>query len=167
MRFKHIVSVGCSYIRRSFEEEPWRDTQGASNSWEDSTNFTEILGKKYNIPTYNLAIEGASPKYIAYRLYRWLRDNPEKIKDTFFIIGVTNRGRDTFWFNENTVRDLEPRQDGGLPATRLPVYRRVRASSRLGCGACTQLGRCRAWRAVSGADLWPGKHLFSAIHGGA
>lgn len=134
MKFKYIVSTGCSYIKRSFEEtEGRRESDGPSNSWRDATSFTQIMGEELGIPVWNVAVEGSCAKYLTYRLYRWLEDNPKKIKDTFFVIGITHFGRDTLWMNHNEILHGRHKEPGIKKTLARPfVMPRVYKSTREG-----------------------------------
>ena len=98
--YKYVVASGCSYTNNS------HDFKSRSTYREgEKTSYIEQLGLLLNIPWYNLAKGGFSIHTIFQMSLRWLEDNPEKLQDTFFVIGLTHYNRYNFFLEDNGIKD--------------------------------------------------------------
>lgn len=89
-KFKYIASFGCSFTRDAIEHEnPSRPSHDASLIGVGKISFTKFLADKLNVPFINLGVGGSSLFYTYRKIYHHIKLNPETVKDTLFIWGLT------------------------------------------------------------------------------
>ena len=95
-RYKQLVSNGCSFVYACHEN--------LSVSWPGDTvhfNFTMSLAKKLKCSYKILATSGGSNERAFRTTFEWIQGNKEKVKDTLFIIGLTESARtEVFLFDK-------------------------------------------------------------------
>jgi len=126
MKYKRVVTSGCSYAKNSFEENRARKNCLPADNFinpatgeEYRTNFTAELGGLLDLPAYSLAVNGIGFKFIIYHAFLWIKSNLEKVQDTLFIISLSHRGRVTLWRPNEVNTDFYtlPGVDDKLPKT--------------------------------------------------
>ena len=85
-KYKYIVSCGCS----------WVEGYGTSNK---ENRLSSLISKHYDAIDINLAEGGGSNEMIFRKIFDWIQDNTDKLKDTLFLIGWTESTRFEYWDN--------------------------------------------------------------------
>ena len=70
-KYKYIVSCGCS----------WVEGYGTSNR---ENRLSSLISKHYDAIDINLAEGGGSNEMIFRKIFDWIQDNTDKLKDTLF-----------------------------------------------------------------------------------
>ena len=112
MSFKYVVGSGCSFTRGSVDHEnPGRLTYRKEAEAYSKYSYVKLVGKNLNVPYWNYAIGGVGNNFSIRSLYRHVEDNPDTVKDTLFILGLSFNDRYDFIHpNEKS----EPLQHEGL-----------------------------------------------------
>ncbi len=115
-RYKQLVSNGCSFVYACHEN--------SSVSCPGDTvhfNFTMPLAKRLKC-SYNkiLATPGGSNERAFRTTFEWIQGNKEKVKDTLFIIGLTELARTEFFLFDKwrliiPVDIIDKDHSGNLP----------------------------------------------------
>ena len=87
----NLVFNGCSFVKGN-ALRTHHDTGGHENlSWEEKEpfNFTTLLSNKLNGKQINIASAGGSNDRIIRSTYEWIKQNPNEVKDSIFVIGLT------------------------------------------------------------------------------
>lgn len=87
----NIVFNGCSFVKGNalrthheaggHENLPWDE--------KEPLNFTTLLSNKLNAKQINIASPGGSNDKIIRTTYEWIKQNPKEVKDSIFVIGLT------------------------------------------------------------------------------
>ena len=87
----NIVFNGCSFVKGNalrthheaggHENLPWDE--------KEPLNFTTLLSNKLNAKQVNIASTGGSNDKIIRTTYEWIKQNPKEVKDSIFVIGLT------------------------------------------------------------------------------
>jgi hypothetical protein len=86
--YKYVVSIGCSF------SAAMKDYSGVYNTYGD------YIAKYFDANSINLSKSGTSNYRICRKLYDWSLNNKENIKDTLFLIGLTQEFRIEFWYDK-------------------------------------------------------------------
>ena len=112
MSIKYVVGSGCSFTRGSIDHEnPRRLTYRKEAESYSNYSYVRLVGEKLNVPYWNYALGGVGNNYSIRSLYRHVEDNPNTVKDTLFILGLSYNNRYDF-IHPNEKSD--PLQHEGL-----------------------------------------------------
>ena len=112
MSIKYVVGSGCSFTRGSIDHEnPKRLTYSKEAEKYSNYSYVRLVGKNLNVPYWNYAVGGAGNNFSIRSLYRHVEDNPDTIKDTLFILGLSYNNRYDFIHPDEKS---EPLQHEGL-----------------------------------------------------
>ena len=106
-RYKQLVSNGCSFVYDCHEMIKF--------------NFTKPLAKRLKCSyNKNLAKPGGSNERAFRTTFEWIQGNKEKVKDTLFIIGLTESARTEFFLFDKwrliiPVDIIDKDHSGNLP----------------------------------------------------
>ena len=70
-----------------------------NREWNSKLRFSRLLADKLNLEEINLAANGESNHYTVRTTYDWIEANKDKVKDTLFILGVTEPLRLEFFLS--------------------------------------------------------------------
>jgi len=99
---KYLVVNGCSFSRHPYEPTYVRNTFPSEQDYLDSmfsNRYSTLLADKLNAKEVNLSSGGGSNDRIFRTTYDWIQENKEKVKDTLFVIGLTDSLRKDLWSN--------------------------------------------------------------------
>ena len=99
---KYLVANGCSFSRHPHEPNHVRNTFSSDKDYYNyvfSKNYSILLANKLGVEDVNISHYGASNDRIFRTTYDWIQENKEKVKDTLFVIGLTNSLRKDLWSN--------------------------------------------------------------------
>ena len=99
---KYLVVNGCSFSRHPHEPNHVRNTFPSDKDYYDyvfSKRYSTLLADKLNVKEVNLSTGGSSNDRIFRTTYDWIQENKEKVKDTLFVIGLTDSLRKDLWSN--------------------------------------------------------------------
>ena len=92
-KFKYLFANGCSFTLGScMYEEEWEYRQNLNR-------FSKKLADKLNLEEINIASGGISNDRIFRTTFDWIENNKQKVKDTLFVLGLTNNLRKDLWSN--------------------------------------------------------------------
>jgi hypothetical protein len=90
-KHKYLLAAGCSFVQGSCMF-PLDDPRHKKNPCKDF-RFSKIMANGIGAEEINFGTAGGSNQRAFRRIYEWTRENPSKVKDTFFVVGVTSTGR--------------------------------------------------------------------------
>lgn len=119
---KNVVSSGCSFV---FGSCMWPGGDPRENSGEHlfKHRFTSVFSNEIGAKDINLAIGGGSNDRALRKIYEWIQNNKESVKDTFFIVGFTDLTRKDLYLDTF-----------GKRVTWMKMYRRLKHSLPLSLG---------------------------------
>jgi len=91
-KHKYLLAAGCSFVRGSCMFPP-DDPRHKKNPGEGDLRFSKIMANGIGAEEINFGTPGGSNQRAFRRIYEWTRENPSKVKDTFFVVGFTTTGR--------------------------------------------------------------------------
>lgn len=92
---KYLFANGCSFVHG----ENAGEYLNKDRSWNSKLRFSKLLADRLNLQEINLAANGESNHYIVRTTYDWIESNKEKVKDTIFILGITEPLRLEFYLS--------------------------------------------------------------------
>lgn len=100
MKFDVIVTAGCSFTVGA-------NINNADKKWVGKPyTFTELLGKRLNLPTVNLGKPGGSNDRIVRKINDWILSN-QQYQYPLFLIGLSGITRFEYWSHtENSYYDI-------------------------------------------------------------
>ena len=97
MSIKYVIGSGCSFTRGSIDHEnPRRLTYKKEAENYSDYSYVRLVAEKLNVPYWNYALGGAGNNFSIRSLYRHVEDNPDTVKDTLFILGLSFNARYDF-----------------------------------------------------------------------
>ena len=99
---KYLVANGCSFTTHPYEPDHVRNTFSSDEDYYDyvfSKRYSKLLADKLGVEEINLSEAGVSNDRIFRTTYDWIQENKEKVKDTLFVIGLTDSLRKDLWSN--------------------------------------------------------------------
>lgn len=99
---KYLVANGCSFTRHPFEPNHVRNTFSSDEDYYDyvlSNRYSKLLADKLDVEEVNISSGGSSNDRVFRTTYDWIQENKEKVKDTYFVIGLTDCLRKDLWSN--------------------------------------------------------------------
>lgn len=100
MKYKQVISTGCSYTNHSYETENLSRSNKLDGEYKE-TSFTQVLAERLGVPYTNRAFNGASISTTVLNAYEWIESNKDYVKDTLLLIGITFRGRINLWRSDS------------------------------------------------------------------
>jgi len=100
-KFKYLVANGCSFTGGGCMypiEDNWK-SQSDRTDGQNRNRFSKKLADKLNLKEINIAQGGGSNDRMFRTTFDWIENNKEKVKDTLFVIGLTNILRRDLWSN--------------------------------------------------------------------
>lgn len=97
MNVKYVVGAGCSFFRTGYWEENKNRKHHETNYGDDEPMFLQVLGEKLGARTYWHGLAGTSIQHAIRVVFEWCLENQEKVKNTFFMVGLTEAIRTTFY----------------------------------------------------------------------
>ena len=97
-KHKYLLTAGCSFVYGSCMFLP-DDPRNKKNPCKDY-RFSKIMADGIGAEEINLAKAGGSNQRAFRRIYEWTRENPSKVKDTFFVVGFTSTARQEKFLDE-------------------------------------------------------------------
>lgn len=121
---KHLVASGCSFVAGTSMHSTHnkREAIGLTPKQQEELRFTRLISNKLALQETNLASSGSSNQRAIRLIYEWIQSNEEKVKDTVFVLGLTEilrkekfssdlqlyvKWRPTTYFNKDTEVDSE------------------------------------------------------------
>ena len=96
-KFKYLLANGCSfsvggcmYEKIELLNDPTKQRRN---------RFSKKLSEKLNCEEINIAHGGVSNDRIFRTTFDWIENNKQKVKDTLFVIGLTDNLRKDLWSN--------------------------------------------------------------------
>ncbi len=90
-KHKYLLAAGCSFTQGSCMF-PIDDPRQKTNPCGD-LRFSKIMADGIGAEEINYGTPGGSNQRAFRRIYEWTRENPSKVKDTFFVVGFTATNR--------------------------------------------------------------------------
>ena len=88
-KYKYLVAQGCSFTQGG---SMYKDEDKQQLLFEKN-RFSKKLSDKLNIEEINIAGGGRSNDRIFRELFYWVEENEEKVKDSLFVVGLTDSFR--------------------------------------------------------------------------
>ena len=90
--YKYLVVIGCSFSRGGmmypYVELGWSKEKNVL--MQDLNRFSKLLSDKLGVEEINISGFGKSNDRIFRELFDWAGENEEKVKDSLFVVGLTN-----------------------------------------------------------------------------
>jgi len=99
---KYLVVNGCSFSVNPHEAYHVQNTFASKKDYYDYVfpkRYSTVLADKLNFEEVNISTSGSSNDRIFRTTYDWIQENKEKVKDTLFVIGLTDSLRKDLWSN--------------------------------------------------------------------
>ena len=113
-QYDRVIVMGCSFVSAGHLQDYGGLECGNTHfimSLQDKlkcTDKVDFWGNK----THNIGEAGVSNDYICRNMMEWLIDNPDRIKNTLFIIGLTELSRIEYWSSvDERYRSFYPNED--------------------------------------------------------
>ena len=97
-KFKYLLANGCSFTVGSCMYENV-ETHIDLTEKRNKNRFSKKLADKLNLKEINIAQGGGSNDRIFRTTFDWIENNKQKVKDTLFVLGLTNNLRKDLWSN--------------------------------------------------------------------
>jgi hypothetical protein len=96
-KFKYLLANGCSFTLGScmYDVETFID----QTEKREKNRFSKKLADKLNLEEINISTGGSSNDRIFRTTFDWIENNKEKVKDTLFVIGLSDNLRKDLWSN--------------------------------------------------------------------
>ena len=90
-KFKYLLANGCSFTLGScmYDVETFID----QTEKREKNRFSKKLADKLNLEEINISTGGSSNDRIFRTTFDWIENNKEKVKDTLFVIGLSDNLR--------------------------------------------------------------------------
>jgi len=95
-KYKYLVATGCSFTKGDGMYKAKNSPDLVLINFlerQRKNRFSKKLSEKLNCEEINIADAGASNDRIFRTLFDWLEENEEKVKDSLFVVGLTDSFR--------------------------------------------------------------------------
>ena len=96
-KFKHLFANGCSFTKGACMYSKIEILNDLTKS--SRNRFSKKLADKLNFKEINISEIGISNDRIFRTTFDWVENNKQKVKDTLFVIGLTDNLRKDLWSN--------------------------------------------------------------------
>ncbi len=98
LKYKYLVANGCSFTKGSCMIDD-KDKQLLTSPQFKKNRFSKKLSDKLNIEEINIANSGKSNDRIFRELFYWVAENEDKVKDSLFLVGLSESTRKDLYSN--------------------------------------------------------------------